>query len=121
MHRIRGHGETDAEGRLRKQVRGKSAVTRAAGELRGIAEVFAAAQAGDALSARPCEPGHADSLSWNGSVDAVTALLDDSHDFMARNHRIDRLWKIAVGHVEIRPADTTCLHPNAQLPRARGG
>ena len=97
-----------------------SAVLRIAREKRKIAKVFAASHTVRAVSARMPEPGNADALADLVTVDIRPDHIDDADDFVARNDRPLRVWKITIDDVKIRPADRASFNANADLPLLRG-
>ncbi len=92
-------------------VGGVAAVARIAGELGGIAEVLAPAQAVAAVMAGATQPPHADSQAQSGRGDARPQFVDNADDLVPRNQWQARLGPLSVQDVQIGPADAARQHP----------
>lgn len=71
------------------------------------------------MSARVAEPGNADALADPVIANVRSDRVDNADDFMSGNNRMLWIWKIAVDHVQIRPADGARFDTNADLAFTR--
>jgi hypothetical protein len=77
-----------------------------AGERRRIAEILLPAQAKEAVSARPSEPRHPDTIA-DSEVAGLAAALDHSSDNLVAGNNRQRPVNVAVRDMQIGPANPT--------------
>jgi hypothetical protein len=101
------------------RVLSEAAIQRVPSEAGTITEVLAPASAIATLSARPAEPGHADSLTGNESIRPRPGPDNLSDDLMPEDER--QLWtrQLPSDDMEVGPADTTGTDPEQDLARTR--
>ena len=100
---------------------GVAAIGVIAGEARRVAQIFLAATAKFASSARPIEPRHAHSVAFAKPLRAPAPSFDNTHNLVARNDGQFRQGKFAFDSVEVGMAKAAGFHANANFlgPRLR--
>jgi hypothetical protein len=90
-------------------------ITRIAGELGSIAEIFLVRPTIEAFPAGGAEPWHADPHPSFKIADAVSQRLDPADDFVSQDDRIANVGKLAVRDVQIGSAHATGAYLHANL------
>ena len=81
-----------------------------------VAQVFSLHAAVGTDAASVAEPRDADALAHCQPFHVGSDRIDAADDLVARDDRHNRVWQFAIDDMQVRPADATRGHLDADLP-----
>ena len=109
--------QREAVALVRHGVLGVAPVDVVAREPGPVAEILPAGPAVPALTVGPAEPGHAHSIARTETSRPGPGPLDGGHDLVAKYKGKLGMGELAVGHVQVGPADAAGPDPEQELAR----